>query len=456
MTATDECIAWLDLYFETGAESQPNRYNQRHLRQATITKKLLHGKYESEINGRVDSPPPLTYSKFCRTWRKGFPDVRIQKFVAVQTKCHTCSYLDMLAERTGNNKELLRELREYRYLHSTFYRAQRKWYHCARELAIQDRKNYLSGIGDGMAQAHNVLPSYSKSGAQVAAKTFDTHFQGFITHGVGFTIFRSFGNVGKGNNVALHAWLTHLEREYFERKKLGYNALQDTIFYEIDGGSENANNVTLAAAEMLIIWGLTKKVVITRLPPGHTHEDIDGQFGVIWQHNWRKNIISPQDQKKFTIEAFKRSIQRGKIVDMVDIFAVPNYRAYFKPHTNVSRGFQTDGHRSLGQLQWILTKTEKSVYFPNGVKTMYRAYPTDEAIEIVLRKHIPLKYRTETKTLSGLVPIRVSVVPRPTKDDNNGGPDDGGMRILESLPVGPVPVAPFRNLKETDRTSNKV
>ena len=177
MTARDECIAWLELYFETGAEEQPNRFQQRHLRQASITKKLLWEKYAAEIRAIPDSPKPLKYEKFCKVWRESFPNVKIQKFVAVQTKCHTCSYLDMLAEKAGNNKNLLSELREFRILHSTFYRAQRKWYHGARQLAINDPNNYISGIGDGMAQAHNVLPSYSKSGAQVAQKTFDTHFK---------------------------------------------------------------------------------------------------------------------------------------------------------------------------------------------------------------------------------------------------------------------------------------
>ena len=44
MSPTDECIAWLELFFETGAEEQPNRFNQRHLRQATITKKDISGR----------------------------------------------------------------------------------------------------------------------------------------------------------------------------------------------------------------------------------------------------------------------------------------------------------------------------------------------------------------------------------------------------------------------------
>jgi hypothetical protein len=41
---------------------------------------------------------------------------------------------------------------------------------------------------------------------------------------------------------------------------------------QIDGGSENANASTLALAEYLVYRRLTRKVVITRLPPGHTHE----------------------------------------------------------------------------------------------------------------------------------------------------------------------------------------
>jgi len=53
--------------------------------------------------------------------------------------------------------------------------------------------------------------------------------------------------------------------------------LPDTVFIQFDGGSENAIVYVPAFCELLIINGLTKKVV-TRLMVGHTHCDADGIF----------------------------------------------------------------------------------------------------------------------------------------------------------------------------------
>ena len=76
------------------------------------------------------------------------------------------------------------------------------------------------------------------------------------------------GNIQGGFNGAIYCWLVELEKEM-----LGNNGrLPDTVYHQIDGGSENANWETLGFGELLVAKGLTKKVVITRLPVGHTHE----------------------------------------------------------------------------------------------------------------------------------------------------------------------------------------
>jgi hypothetical protein len=74
--------------------------------------------------------------------------------------------------------------------------------------------------------------------------------------------------VGKGADVATWVWLRELEIEY---NRSG-GRLPPTIYHQIDGGGENANPVLLAIAEILVHRGLTRKIVITRLPVGHTHE----------------------------------------------------------------------------------------------------------------------------------------------------------------------------------------
>ena len=238
-----------------------------------------------------------------------------------------------------------------------------------------------------------------------------------------------------------------MEREYKRRN----NSLPDTLYYQIDGGPENANAVPIAMAELLIHWGLTKQVVMTRLPPGHTHEDIDGIFGVIWKHCWRKNILTPQQQKELTVDAFRDKIALGATYDVVDVFAVPDYRKYFLGNGNnneppcaiLDRAFK--GY--LSKMQFIVTKVDVSSEFPLGAKTVCREYPTDEAIEIIKTKYIPFKDGVN-KGLSGLTATKLKCVNRPTTEDNNGACE--GMRVLNRVPNGTVPVAPFKKIKLKD------
>ena len=79
---------------------------------------------------------------------------------------------------------------------------------------------------------------------------------------------------------------------------------------------------------------LTKRIHITRLPPGHTHEDIDAKFAVIWVNNRCQYILTPQEQKEESINAFGIANEQFA-VDMVDVFAVPDYKKYFKGFTQV-------------------------------------------------------------------------------------------------------------------------
>ena len=38
----------------------------------------------------------------------------------------------------------------------------------------------------------------------------------------------------------------------------------------------------LAMCELLVQKGICETLVLTRLPTGHTHSDIDGTFGHLW------------------------------------------------------------------------------------------------------------------------------------------------------------------------------
>ena len=62
--AKEECVSWMKFYFDNAAESQPNRYKQRHLRQASVTKEIVHDQYVKEMSMRTMAFGCLNYTQF--------------------------------------------------------------------------------------------------------------------------------------------------------------------------------------------------------------------------------------------------------------------------------------------------------------------------------------------------------------------------------------------------------
>jgi hypothetical protein len=71
-----------------------------------------------------------------------------------------------------------------------------------------------------------------------------------------------------------------------------------------------------------------------------------------------------------------------------DIFAVPDYTRYFKQFTKIRRAFKQYEEKVWSQLQFIIEATETCEEFPLGVRTFYRAYAQNEAIEICPKENV--------------------------------------------------------------------
>ena len=68
-----------------------------------------------------------------------------------------------------------------------------------------------------------------------------------------FIAFRTFHNLLNDSNLAIHCWLFALERTYKNEQKL-----PDTLFYQIDGASINACNLSLGLCELMVAKRLTR------------------------------------------------------------------------------------------------------------------------------------------------------------------------------------------------------
>jgi hypothetical protein len=71
------------------------------------------------------------------------------------------------------------------------------------------------------------------------------------------------------SNQQIHTLLCELEKHLETEGKL-----PDTVYVQIDGGSENANLEMMAMVQHIVYRrvGGVKRMIVSRLPVGHTHE----------------------------------------------------------------------------------------------------------------------------------------------------------------------------------------
>lgn len=327
--ASLSCFAWMQSFFEAVGDKQPN-HNEIHLEPTEV--KAVHAEYYQVISDAGE--PVLEYTAFLNMWDTCFKHVKIREFKAVTGKCKTCTLLSE-ARRKQLSLAGRRYLTELHALHRTMYMGERLSYYERRNNAMLMPRSYWSGIGDGMMQAHCVLPH---RGNMVASpQTLPQHVQGMIAHGRSIEIYRTFHNVPVTSNLATHCLLLALEKV-----KLEEGRVPDTVYYQIDGGPENTANAVFGIAELIIVRGLAKRVVITRLPVGHTHEDIDSKFAVIWKRIRNKFVLTPVQ--------YAREIEAALTTDSTpchvhDIFIVPDYASYILPYLDPNLGRYAKRHQ---------------------------------------------------------------------------------------------------------------
>jgi hypothetical protein len=280
--------------------------------------------------------------------------------------------------------------------------------------------SFWSAISDGMAQSHNMLPHFAMQ--QSWTDGLPQHLQGVLNHNRGMTIYRTFHNINNCANVAIHAFLSELEKTLREEGKI-----PDTVYYQIDGGSENTANCWFALCELLVARRVCKKIVLTRLMVGHTHEDIDARFGTLWKHIRNKFVYTPQEYARCIIRALSTKKHACTVVDFI---AIPDYKSHLDKL--VDPEFKPFCKEEKTSLQWTFEAVTPDEHFPHGVRVLHRAYSADEVVEILEDSSKPC----------GMHAKLVEVFDFPMKEPEKGIMVDG-MTILTSLPSTKPEPFPF-------------
>jgi hypothetical protein len=122
-------------------------------------------------------------------------------------------------------------------------------------------------------------------------------------------------------------------------------------------------------------------IFLTRLPVGHTHDDIDAAFAEISKAFRNKPCLCPQDFKETVIAALQHS--NTLKVRFVEVALVPNYCEFLSAHIDPS--LSRLHKEEYTQHQWKFVACEKSQNFPFGVISSYRAYASEIVVELKMK-----------------------------------------------------------------------
>ena len=368
-------------------------------------------------SSRQDTVTPQAFGKL---WTSCFSYVKIRAVKAVTGKCTTCAALSHI-RRTYTDAQSRECITLLHALHRTMYMGERLSYYDKRNEALLYPSTVWSLIGDGMAQQHCQLPYLA------GLKDIDQlpqHLQGMLIHGKLMQVYRTFHNVKNDSNLQMHTFLLTIEHLILKSN----GQLPETIYYQVDGGSVNTARVMMGLAELIVAKGIVRKLIITRLPVGHTHEDIDSKFAKIWVMLRSQHVATMSAYKDLIIKALSGTGQKAnEPCEVIDIFVVPDYFSLLEPAMDTK--FGRYAKLQWTQLQWSFEKVDVCAAFPLGVKTLYRAYCQDVVNEIVEDANFDLGYVRQT--------CQVEWFPKQTAEA------PAGMFVLQRFPTGELLPEPF-------------
>jgi hypothetical protein len=206
------------------------------------------------------------------------------------SKCVICAELDRMwdnakdAEYPKNERMMCKRLK---LEHNDWQGAERKVYYHRKAKCRADPTCRCSSIDDGMGNQCTHMPFLGVRMASDVAKLdrMKWKVQTLLLHGVGLDFWLVPPWVKDDNNMQLTCWV---------RSMMAHHGSQwpAVVYRQMDGSSVNVNSVNFGVMAALVGSGQCQKMCCSRLPPGHTHEDVDGTHSVIACHFEGKGAVS--------------------------------------------------------------------------------------------------------------------------------------------------------------------
>ena len=189
--------------------------------------------------------------------------------------------------------------------HHMFVRGERGSYYQRRQAAVSDPRTCFSIIIDGADQSAFGSPHHcNHSKADDGHWKIGTHLMGAMVHGRTAHGFTMLPNIKHGSNVSIETLHRVLLYEYLAGGRKIF--AQKTMYLQLDNTTKQCKSqFVLGYLGLLVAWRLFVTVIVSFLPVGHTHEDIDQFFSriAIWLR--KHNATSRIGFKEAIVNAFK-------------------------------------------------------------------------------------------------------------------------------------------------------
>ena len=144
----------------------------------------------------------------------------------------------------------------------------------------------MSIILDGMDQSKTNIPHFQQKSKQTSGNSkLKTHVTGAIVHGQGAYGYFDICEWSHSSNMTIAILMNVL---YMYK-----DSLPPVLYLQMDNcGRENKNRFVFAFCALLVELGVFRKIKVSFLMVGHTHEDVDQMFSRFSNYLRRTDVFT--------------------------------------------------------------------------------------------------------------------------------------------------------------------
>jgi hypothetical protein len=311
-----------------------------------------HVVWDLFVDEQTNLHPDLSWSSkyFYHIWRTENKNVKVRAWLKF-AKCDECVAIrkERKATKQGAN---LDKIRAREKAHIKFVKAERLSYYKRRRRGVDTPDTHMSIVIDGADQQAYALPYHHvQTHSSQKAIRVPIHVYGVMVHGIGTWAYVYHDNVRQGTNVTVDV----LFRTLAAIEDSG-RTLPDTLYIQLDNTvKQNKSKFFMSYLAWLVKTGAFKRIVVSFLPVGHTHEDIDQLFSRIAVLLRRSDARSRVELGEVIQLAYHKAGLVNNCPTVISVDSAINWSDFIEPFLKPMTGltsyyqFEIKVHPDLGE-----------------------------------------------------------------------------------------------------------